>query len=261
MPNGRSGGFLIGRDRLQELLRPLSPEAVIGKTGTGTVTVERAAALVAQHDDPQIRVEEHDHAWYLIHLTDWISVDAASQLHARLRECHGEWRPEAVAAKPALPLGIKSQPNEEIVVDRESYPSRDGEIAAVTTLRFISLGEAWPGPSYFGYSTPIESCRRVEYQRRTHWLSFLIGWIMVAVGIAGLVWAYRRDTHWILFAVFALLVLAGLPRLFRLRSSEFLFHCEKETLKWRVSGADPDIEKVLEFATSKGIERSMPSSS
>lgn len=259
MPNGRSGGFLIERNRLHELLRALPQGTVIGKTEAGTVTAGQAATVVARQSDQQIRIEEHDHAWYLIHLSEWISVDAATELHSRLRECHAQWleappRLEVVAAKPTLPLGIKGEPNEEIVVQREKYPSRDGEIAAVTTLRFIALGASWPGPSYFGYSTPIEGCRRIEYQRRTHWLSFLIGCILVLTGMAGLVWGYRTDAHWIVFVFFALLVLVGLPRLFRLRSTEILFHCEKETLKWSLgSSAGPDIEKVLAFAGTKGI--------
>jgi hypothetical protein len=154
--------------------------------------------------------------------------------------------------------GIKAEANEELVASREDSPWSNGEIAAITTLRFIAVGEAWPGPSFFGYSVAIENCRRIEYQRHSHWVSFLIGCSMVLTGIGGLFWTYRTDTHWFMFLLFLFPILIGLPRLFRLRSAEILFHCEKQTLKWSLlSGASHDIEsvasKIIPFAGRRGI--------
>ena len=267
MPNGRTGGFLVGRGELETLLRALPPDTVIGKTNGTSVTAAQALISVAADPHEEILIEEQDHAWYLIHVSPWISAGATTELFQHLRERQAEWLkhprerlaiPATPTANDALPLGVKPKENEAVVVSRKDYPSRDGEISAVTNLRIIAVGTSWPGPNFFDYSVPIDDCVKIEYQRRTHWVSFLIGCLMVLSGVWGLVWSYRTGAHWFVVILLVLVVLIGLPRLFRLRSAAILFHCEKEIVRWSfASVASHEVEnvasKLLPFARQRGI--------
>ena len=89
MPTGRSGGFLIARQQLETLLLALPSHTVVGKTLKVPVTAGDAIKLLAEHGANQVAIEEQDHAWYVIHLSTWISVNESSAIYSGLRQYHG----------------------------------------------------------------------------------------------------------------------------------------------------------------------------
>ena len=94
MPNGRSGGFVIARDRLEGLLRGVPSDTVVGKTLEEPITAGDLVRLLAMPGKDQIPIEEQDHGWYIIHLPTWITVNNSSAMHGGLRQCHEQWLKE-----------------------------------------------------------------------------------------------------------------------------------------------------------------------
>ena len=114
MPNGHSGGFLIGRTDLEQLLHVLPKQSVLGRALAepfprphSWVDVDAAAAIAVLGNfvGTRIWVEEQDHAWYILHLdqevakggepdtTKWIMVGPESPLFGPLRDRHQhKWR-------------------------------------------------------------------------------------------------------------------------------------------------------------------------
>jgi hypothetical protein len=100
MPNGRSGGFLISRADLEQLLRDVPSDAEIGKTLSSRVTTAEFIRMLRKQRKNEIVIEEQDNAWYIVHLgvhlSAWITVDESSLVHSSFRKCHAQW----VRARP-----------------------------------------------------------------------------------------------------------------------------------------------------------------
>lgn len=102
MPNGRSGGFIIEKTSLVQLVKAL-PEPI-------------GAAILFVNDGPKVRpidalemvkllescrndrlaVEEQDRSSYIIHISNqpeiiWILVMPESEIYAAIRERHKQW--------------------------------------------------------------------------------------------------------------------------------------------------------------------------
>ena len=114
MPNGRSGGFLIRRTDLEQLLHALPHQSLLGRAlaeplgPTHTwVDVDAAAAITVLSNfvGTRVWVEEQDHAYYVLHLdkevqeggepetAKWILVSPESPLFGPLRDRHQRnWR-------------------------------------------------------------------------------------------------------------------------------------------------------------------------
>lgn len=91
VPNGRSGGFSITGDQLEALLRALPSDTFIAKTLDRSVTAGEVIDLLAEHGKNQVFVEVQDHAWYIVHLKTWITINASSGLYSSLRQYHAAW--------------------------------------------------------------------------------------------------------------------------------------------------------------------------
>jgi hypothetical protein len=102
MPNGRSGGFVIETADLEQIVEGVSPDMVVGEVFTGAKPQETAAAdivrLIQQCSNDRLGVEEQDHAYYIVHLsnsgTKWLIVDSSSPIFTELRNRHVRWRAE-----------------------------------------------------------------------------------------------------------------------------------------------------------------------
>jgi hypothetical protein len=94
MPNGRTGGFYIKKDDLEQLLRGIPGDTVVGKNRDATATASEVIALLAKHRKDEVPIEEQDHFWYIAHLRDWISISQSSPLYGSLRRYHHEWMRE-----------------------------------------------------------------------------------------------------------------------------------------------------------------------
>ena len=116
MPNGRSGGFLISKDQLEQLLKGLGDQPVLGHALANRVDwptsspswaeVDAAAArtMLSTFPGERVWVEEQDHTYYILHLDHevqehgepeagkWIVVRSESPLFGPLRECHRHGR-------------------------------------------------------------------------------------------------------------------------------------------------------------------------
>ena len=99
MPNGRSSGFGVSKERLEGILSALPADAVVGKSiASGGVDVSTVYRMVSEYPDDLIAVEEQDHRWYIIHLEPiesnppnpkkWIIVSPGSPLFEELRQHH-----------------------------------------------------------------------------------------------------------------------------------------------------------------------------
>lgn len=97
MPNGRSGGFVIKRKELKSLLKGFDNSTIIGSTFKGLTPVTANAAINLLKYPWRwgpIGIEEQDHKFYILHLSEWFSVDASSPLYTLLREYHINWLKE-----------------------------------------------------------------------------------------------------------------------------------------------------------------------
>lgn len=114
MPNGRSGGFLIPQHEMEQLLKALTDDSVVGHALASLVKERKSfepsagvgpAAVIAMLDDfwrehEHVWVEEQDETVYIIHLDlevqehgepnikKWIIVRADSPLFGPLRQRH-----------------------------------------------------------------------------------------------------------------------------------------------------------------------------
>jgi hypothetical protein len=99
VPNGRSGGFAIKRKKLKNLLKEFDGSTVIGSNfPTRTPVTADAAIKILKYTWTwrPIGIEEQDSKYYILHLSEWFSVDASSPLYAALREYHINWLKEMV---------------------------------------------------------------------------------------------------------------------------------------------------------------------
>lgn len=109
MPNGRCGGFVIGRANLKQIVTAVPETAILGKLAIvgklinglrlRAVSAAEIDRLVDECPDDRVAVEEQDHTFYIIHLhikPDHIrvSVTSESPIFAELRRRHTEWMVE-----------------------------------------------------------------------------------------------------------------------------------------------------------------------
>ena len=104
MPNGRSGGFLIKTADLRELVKTVSDTAVVGEMLVLHLPFRAANAaevsrFVEECPDDHVPVEEQDHKFYIIRLSDepkllWLLVGSESPIFLELRQRHLQWATE-----------------------------------------------------------------------------------------------------------------------------------------------------------------------
>jgi hypothetical protein len=103
MPNGRSGGFVIEKADLKQLVTAVLDSAVVGQLITGLVPRAASAAEISrcleECSHERIAVEEQDKRSYIIHLRNqpdimWVSVNSASPIFLELRQRHTQWMAE-----------------------------------------------------------------------------------------------------------------------------------------------------------------------
>ena len=112
MPNGRSGGFLIQKTDLQQLLKEVPGHANVGLAITGPVDLRSLSppwsdmdavqlmSLAAAFPGRKVWVEEQHATEYVLHLDDeveqpgasdttkWVVIPPDSPLFGALRRCH-----------------------------------------------------------------------------------------------------------------------------------------------------------------------------
>ena len=96
MPNGRTSMFLVSMADLQQLVEGLASNIVVGKRlrsidgqrGWEVVTAEQLLGLAGTQHPQTFFVEEQDHYWFIIHLSqameDWISIGQPSAIREGL---------------------------------------------------------------------------------------------------------------------------------------------------------------------------------
>jgi hypothetical protein len=98
MPNGWSGGFMIKTADLKELVKAASDSTVIGKMVVHPFPIRTANAaeitgLVDECPHDRVAVEEQDHKFYVIHLSDepkilWLVIGPESPIFLEIRQRH-----------------------------------------------------------------------------------------------------------------------------------------------------------------------------
>ena len=98
MPNGRSGGFVIERTDLKNLVRTFPDETIVARIYTSIAALRPGGALEADRlvdecTSDRIAVEEQDHVARVIHLRNepeiiWLSVSAKDPIFSELRQRH-----------------------------------------------------------------------------------------------------------------------------------------------------------------------------
>jgi hypothetical protein len=101
MPNGRSGGFVIEKTDLENLVRTFPGGTVIARIYTSTaasrpIDASETDRLLHECTNDRIAVEEQDHLLYIIHLHNepeiiWLSVGAERPIFLELRQRHQQW--------------------------------------------------------------------------------------------------------------------------------------------------------------------------
>ena len=70
MPNGRSGGFLLGREELLNVLDRIGGNPVVGQrfgsSERSPLTAEEFRLIVESGPESEILVEEQDHMYYIV---------------------------------------------------------------------------------------------------------------------------------------------------------------------------------------------------
>jgi hypothetical protein len=104
VPNGRSGGFVIEKEDLKRLLEALPHATVVAKIIVHSSLprlgdASEIARLVDQCPNDRIAVEEQDHKFYIIHLSNepellWAMVGLETPLFPELRRRHARWTTE-----------------------------------------------------------------------------------------------------------------------------------------------------------------------
>jgi hypothetical protein len=101
MPNGRSGGFVIEKAELRNLIKTFPDDTVLARVLEGSARPRLTNALettrlVSECPNDRVAVEEQDHAAYIIHLRDepeiiWLAVLSDAPLFLGLRQRHRQW--------------------------------------------------------------------------------------------------------------------------------------------------------------------------
>jgi len=101
MPNGRSGGFVIEKEDLKQIVKALPDATVVGKIPAHSSALRPAdaleiARLVDESQNDRIPVEEQDHKFYIIHLSNkreriLVMVGLDTPLFPELRQRHARW--------------------------------------------------------------------------------------------------------------------------------------------------------------------------
>jgi hypothetical protein len=101
MPNGRSGGFVIEKTDLKHLVKGLPGATVVAKIVANHSRLRPAdaleiARLVEECPYDRIAVEEQDHKFYIIHLSNepelvWVMVASEAPIFLELRHRHQQW--------------------------------------------------------------------------------------------------------------------------------------------------------------------------
>jgi len=113
MPNGRSGGFLIEKADLKNLLKTFPNDTVVAKVIEGSALRDAVALETLRFVDEcpyeHIAVEEQGHKAYIIHLRNapemiWLVVQSEAPLLLELRQRHQKW----AAEHPDWMLGRRS---------------------------------------------------------------------------------------------------------------------------------------------------------
>jgi hypothetical protein len=105
MPNGRSGGFMIQKADLRELISAIPDSTMVGQIFVHSprprpVDASEATLLVEQCPHDLVAVEEQDHTAYVIHLSNeqpnfvWIALGPGSPIFPELRQRHTQWNNE-----------------------------------------------------------------------------------------------------------------------------------------------------------------------
>ena len=104
MPNGRSGGFVIEKVDLKDLVKAFPDATVVARIIARSTRARPANALeTAQFVDEcrndRIAVEEQDHKAYIIHLSNepeiiWLIVGSEAPIFLELRHRHERWATE-----------------------------------------------------------------------------------------------------------------------------------------------------------------------
>lgn len=104
MPNGRSGGFVIEKADLKHLIEALPNVSVVANIVGHSSPLRPADALeiarcVDECPNDRIAVEEQDHKFYIIHLSNepeltWVTVGSETPLFSELRQRHDQWATE-----------------------------------------------------------------------------------------------------------------------------------------------------------------------
>jgi hypothetical protein len=104
MPNGRSGGFILEKEALKELLKTISETTVVGQLVTGRwrptdATRAELTRLVEECPHEKLAVEEQDKRAYVIRLRNepdivWVLVSWEAPIFTDLRRQHARWMSE-----------------------------------------------------------------------------------------------------------------------------------------------------------------------
>jgi len=98
MPNGRSGGFYLKREELEQLLKGCEDHVQVGKAiRRRLITTADLKEILSRWTDDEVPIEEQDGTWYIIQFEDtneWVVVNTESPLFDGLRHYHAEWRKE-----------------------------------------------------------------------------------------------------------------------------------------------------------------------
>jgi len=104
MPNGRSGGFPMQVSDLKRVLSAAADLAPIASLVDGSrsqelrpVAAHEILRLVEASVADSFPVEEQDHSFYVIHLSDrpslvWVLVKSGSPMYSELARLHGQWK-------------------------------------------------------------------------------------------------------------------------------------------------------------------------
>ena len=91
MPNGRSGGFYLKRVDFERLLSQLAGDVAVGKTLDESLTASRLQRMLKGWKGDEVLVEEQDHSWYIVHFSEWVTVDEKSPLFGSFRQTHAQF--------------------------------------------------------------------------------------------------------------------------------------------------------------------------
>jgi hypothetical protein len=100
MSNGRSGGFMITRVDLKELVKAIPDDTAVGQMRVEELPIRAASAAEAirfvdecPHDG--VAVEEQDHKFYILHLSNdpilWLLIDSKSPIFPEFQRRHAQW--------------------------------------------------------------------------------------------------------------------------------------------------------------------------